>query len=94
MFVTGEELTKRREDLGLSRDELARELNTTYTTVYRWETENREIPPYLGLALETIERNLNKIEIVKSPNETIPVKQSQKKLDIETVDEEKILVQK
>jgi len=55
MFVNGKELTKRRENLGLTRDELARELKTTYTTIYRWETENREIPPYLELAIERIE---------------------------------------
>lgn len=55
MCVNGEELTKRREGLGLTRDELAKELKTTYTTVYRWETANREIPPYLELAIERIE---------------------------------------
>jgi transcriptional regulator with XRE-family HTH domain len=55
MNVNGEQLTKRREGLGLTRDELARELKTTYTTIYRWETANREIPPYLELAIERIE---------------------------------------
>jgi DNA-binding transcriptional regulator YiaG len=56
MDVKSDELKQRRETLGLSREELARELKTTYTTVYRWEIGNREIPPYLELALETIER--------------------------------------
>lgn len=60
MFVNGKELKKRREDLDLTRDELARELKTTYTTVYRWETENRAIPSHLELALESIERKFGK----------------------------------
>lgn len=47
-----------RENLGLSRIELARELKITYATVFRWENKNREIPPYLELALEEIERKL------------------------------------
>lgn len=58
MFVNGEELKNWRERLGLTREGLARELETTYTTVYRWEKEDRDIPPYLKLALETVERNL------------------------------------
>lgn len=56
--VTGKELEVKREKLGLSREELARELKVTYTTVYRWETDGRAIPPFLDLALETIERKL------------------------------------
>lgn len=56
--MTGEELTEWREKLGLSRDELAKQLKTTYTTVYRWEENNRAIPPFLDLALKTIEREL------------------------------------
>ena len=55
--MTGDELKNFRERLGLSREELARELRTTYPTIYRWETDDRAIPPYLDLALETIERN-------------------------------------
>lgn len=58
LFMKGSELKKKREELGLSRDELARELKTTYPTVYRWETDDRSIPPYLELALETIERKI------------------------------------
>lgn len=54
--MEAEELQKRREALGLSRDELARELKTTTVTIWRWENGERSIPPYLSLALETIER--------------------------------------
>ena len=46
--------------LGLTREEFATKLKTTYTTIYRWETGKREIPAYLGLALETVERNYEK----------------------------------
>ena len=52
------DLQKRREALGLSREELARELSTTVVTVWRWENSERGIPPYLELALQTIERTL------------------------------------
>src|SRR5262245_61041345 len=52
------DLQKRREALGLSREELARELSTTVVTVWRWENGERGIPPYLELALQTIERTL------------------------------------
>lgn len=58
--VTGKELETKRESLGLSREELARELKVTYTTIYRWETEGRAIPPFLDLAIETIERKREK----------------------------------
>lgn len=56
--VTGEQLQNWRESHGLSREELARELKTSYPTVYRWEEGQRKIPPYLELALRTIETDL------------------------------------
>lgn len=58
--VTGKELETKRESLDLTREELARELKVTYTTVFRWEKEERAIPPFLDLALETIARKLQK----------------------------------
>ena len=54
------ELTNKRESLGLSREELARELKTTSVSIWRWEKGERAIPAHLGLALETVERNLKK----------------------------------
>ncbi len=51
------ELQQRREALGMSRDELAKALQTTSVSVWRWENGERGIPPYLQLALETVERN-------------------------------------
>jgi transcriptional regulator with XRE-family HTH domain len=55
--MEGNELQKRREALGMSRDELAKALQTTSVSVWRWENGERAIPPYLPLALETVERN-------------------------------------
>lgn len=55
--VEGNDLQKRREALGMSRDELAKALQTTSVSIWRWETGERAIPPYLPLALETVERN-------------------------------------
>ncbi len=60
--MTNKELITRRESLGFSRDELARELKTTYTTVYRWEQGERSIPNYLDLALEALEKRKQEAE--------------------------------
>lgn len=58
--MDGKELQARREALNLTRDELAKELSTTSVSVWRWENGERAIPPYLSLALETIERKKKK----------------------------------
>jgi len=55
--MEGNELQQRREALGMSRDDLAKALQTTAVSVWRWENGERSIPPYLPLALETVERN-------------------------------------
>lgn len=55
--MDGNELFKRREALGMSRDELAKALQTTSVSIWRWENGERAVPPYLPLALETVERN-------------------------------------
>lgn len=62
IFATMEsaDLTGRREALGMSREELARALKTTAVTIWRWENGERAIPPYLDLALETVEREYKK----------------------------------
>jgi transcriptional regulator with XRE-family HTH domain len=54
--MEGNELQQRREALGMSRDELAKALQTTSVSVWRWENGKRAVPPYLSLALETVER--------------------------------------
>lgn len=59
--MRSDELKAWRTEHGLSRDALARMLETTVNTIYRWETDtdhNRKIPPYLQLALERIEQKL------------------------------------
>lgn len=43
-----------RESLGYTRQEFAELLKTTYTTIYRWESGLRSIPPYLELAVKNI----------------------------------------
>jgi DNA-binding transcriptional regulator YiaG len=59
--MEGTELQQRREALGMSRDELAKALQTTSVSVWRWENGERAVPPYLSLALETVERERGKI---------------------------------
>jgi len=58
--MDGKDLQQRREALDMSREELATALQTTAVSVWRWENGERSIPPYLSLALETIERNAKK----------------------------------
>jgi len=40
----------------LTRKQLAEALGSTITTIYRWETAAREIPPFLHLALKWLEK--------------------------------------
>jgi DNA-binding transcriptional regulator YiaG len=61
-LMTGEELKNFREKMGLSQDQLAKELKVARNTVSRWELEERKIPEFLELALETIERNAAKLK--------------------------------
>ncbi len=56
--MTGKELKDYREGIGLTQEQLAEALQVASNTVSRWERDDRAIPPYLSLAIETIERNL------------------------------------
>lgn len=53
------ELKKFRERIGMNQGELAKALSVAGNTVSRWELGEREIPKFLPLALETIERRLS-----------------------------------
>ena len=57
--MTGEELESWRMSNNLTRENLAEFLRVDYTTVYRWEASLRKIPPFLNLAIESIERKLS-----------------------------------
>ncbi len=50
------ELVKWRRDHGFTQKSLAEKLGVAEVTVFRWEKDMREIPSFLGLALESIER--------------------------------------
>jgi repressor LexA len=54
--MSGDELKRRREQLGMTQEQLAQALGVAPNTVARWERGERSIPPHLALALETIER--------------------------------------
>jgi transcriptional regulator with XRE-family HTH domain len=54
--MTGEDLRRRRDALGLSQAKLGEALGVSGNTVARWERDEMSIPPYLSLALQTLER--------------------------------------
>lgn len=55
--MNGKELKQKRLELGFTQEQLAKELSVTANTVARWERDEMKIPPFLHLAIETIERN-------------------------------------
>lgn len=55
-----EQLAAWRNYHQLTQSQLARLLGVSKTTVARWEIGMRAIPSFLGLALETIQRELPK----------------------------------
>ena len=57
-LMSGEELKTFRDKFELSQDQLAKELKVARNTVSRWELEERKIPEFLELALETIARRI------------------------------------
>lgn len=67
--MTPDELKTWRKRAGYTQEELAQILGTTKTTVYRWEAAMREIPPFLALALECVEKK-NGGERKKRPRAT------------------------
>ena len=50
------ELVKWRKDRGYTQEGLGSLLGVTKTTVYRWEKAMREIPSFLYLALEALDK--------------------------------------
>ncbi len=58
--MTKEELAALRERLELTQQQLAEKLGVDRVTIARWETGTRAIPVFLGLALQTVERNLGR----------------------------------
>ena len=54
--MQSEELKTWRKRSGHTQEELAQILGVTKTTVYRWEAALREIPPFLALTLECVEK--------------------------------------
>lgn len=58
--MTGKQLKKARNALGLTQEELARHLGKAANTIARWEREELEIPIYLKLALIGLEIELER----------------------------------
>ena len=55
--MDGTELRALREKVGMTQEQLAKELGVAANTVARWERGERTIPPHLPLALKTIEQS-------------------------------------
>lgn len=58
--MKSDDLKRRREALGLTQEQLARELDVAVMTVSRWERGVNPIPHYIELALEAIEARRRK----------------------------------
>ncbi len=56
--MEGKELKKKRKEFDFTQEQLANELQVTANTVARWERDEMKIPPFLHLALESIERKV------------------------------------
>lgn len=58
MTLPPEYLSSWRARMNFTQARLADELGTDVRTIKRWESGDRKIPPYLGLALAAIEKGL------------------------------------
>lgn len=56
--MTPNELTARREALGLSQSELARMLGVRRHYVWRWENNTYRVPPLMDMAMRGVEATL------------------------------------
>ncbi len=56
--MEGNDLRQWRDGQGLTQLQLAEALSVATNTVARWERDERAIPPFLPLALETVERKI------------------------------------
>ena len=69
-MITGAQVKQIREQLGMTQEELARELNTTVSTISRWETGRQRISRLAQKSLEDwVAKNRSKIrmELIKHP---------------------------
>ena len=55
--MTGAELTRRRVALKLSQRSLARIAGVHYQTVFKWEHNQRRVPKWIELVLDTLDKN-------------------------------------
>ena len=60
--MTGDELKEWRNRTGWSQGQLAKALGVIPVTISRWERGERQIPPFLSLALAYLELKGNKLK--------------------------------
>jgi DNA-binding transcriptional regulator YiaG len=90
-----DELKQFRERIGLNQGALSKALSVAGNTVSRWELGTREIPKFLPLALETIERRLREstagskaVSTVGSKSKSIEKKSTVGSFDLSATDNE------
>lgn len=66
-FMTHDELKKWRILNGYSQSQLAKALGVITNTISRWERAEREIPPYLRLALKSLRKKTGEIKAGRPP---------------------------
>lgn len=65
--MTAKELQKWRQQNGYSQSQLAEALGVITITISRWEREEREIPPFLHLALKCLPKRGGEIRTGRPP---------------------------
>lgn len=56
--MTGTDLKAWRQRVGLTQQQLADRIGYERTIIWRWESSDRPVPPWMELALRTIEHDL------------------------------------
>lgn len=77
--MRGQELKTWRVDNGYSQSQLAKVLGVITLTVSRWEREDREIPPFLHLALKSLPKKGGEIRKGRPAVKVIRTKNKMKK---------------
>lgn len=73
-YTTAAEIKRIRKQLGLTQKELAMLINSSKSTVERWETSDEPIVGPIVLLLKMLEKHPEYIEKIRIPNKVYPIR--------------------